>query len=478
MKILISYPPGRFYQRGEDRSQGNLDNSVATAMRAPNDLGYISAILKPDYETLLVDYQTERKTYQDLIDDILIFKPDIIYFSITNSTIFEDLKICNEIKKLHPKIIFILKGALFFSPEKSVLNKLDLSSVEFLIGGEVEFIIGPLVSAIQAGNKKFLQIPGIIYKNQFGWTPTSFKDWDKDLDSLPFPDRSAMKNSLYQRPDTGESMATISTTRGCGAKCTYCLTPVISGAKLRERSPKNIFEELDECVHEHNITNFFFKSDTFTMNRHWVESLCNYIAKSDLHKKINWVANSRVNPLEQETLFQMKDAGCWLVAFGFESGSSETLLKIKKGASVEQNIIAREMTKKAGLQCFGFFLIGLPWENFSNLKDTKEHIYKLDCEFLELHIAVPYYGTKLYNEILNEGLLDDSPLGKDYFNQPTKGTNFLTSNELSTFRKSLLFKYHVRPSYIAHKLLNTRGDLRIIKNYLKYGTKLIKNSYA
>lgn len=475
MKILISYPPGKFYQRGEDRSQGNLDNSVATAMRAPNDLGYVSAILKSNHETLLIDYQTEKKTFEDLLSDMRKFEPDIIFFSITNSTIFEDLKICKEIKKLYPNIIFILKGALFFNPTKEILNKLDLSDIDFLIGGEVEFSIGPLVDAIQSGKKRFLEIPGILYKNQFGWTPTSFKEWNANLDMLPFPDRFSIKNHLYTRPDTGEPMATIATTRGCGAKCTYCLTPVISGSKLRERSPKNIFEELYECVHEHNITNFFFKSDTFTMNRHWVEKLCNYIAKSDLHTKISWVANSRVNPLEQETLFQMKNAGCWLVAFGFESGSSETLLKIRKGATVEQNFIAREMTKKAELQCFGFFLIGLPWEDLSNIEETKKHIFELDCEFLELHIAVPYFGTSLYSQISNDNLLDDSPLGKDYFNKPTKGTNFLSSNELSDFRKSLLFKYHVRPSYIGKKILYGAGDIRKLKNYFKYGSKLIKN---
>ena len=133
------------------------------------------------------------------------------------------------------------------------------------------------------------------------------------------------------------------------------------------------------------------------------------------------------------------------------------------------------MTKKAGLQCFGFFLIGLPWEKISNIEETKKHIYELDCEFLELHIAVPYFGTNLYAEINKENLLDDTPLGKDYFNKPTKGTKFLTSSELSSFRKSLLFKYHARPSYIGKKILYGANDIRKLKNYFKYGSKLIKN---
>lgn len=477
MKILIAYPPGLMYQRGEDRSQGNVDDSVATAMRAPNDLGYISSILKSNYETLLVDYQSEKKSINCLFDDVKSFNPDIIFFSITNSTIFDDLKICEKLKKIKNNLKIILKGALFFNPDKEIFDKLNLKEIDFLIGGEVEFSIGPLVDKIASKNNDFSEVPGILYKNQFGWTPSFFNKWDSNLDSLPFPDRYSIKNGLYQRPDTGQAMATISTTRGCGAKCTYCLTPVISGNKIRERSPKNIFEELSECVNEHNITNFFFKSDTFTMNRHWVEELCNYIVKSNLHGKIKWVANSRVNPLVQETLVQMKEAGCWLVAFGFESGSPETLLNVRKGATVEQNIIAREMTKKANLQCFGFFLVGLPWENQYHLKETEKHIYDLDCEFMELHIAVPYFGTTLYSLFKNEGLIDESPLGKDYFNKPTKGTKFISSNELEIYRKKILRNYHLRPKYIARKIINSKVNPNILLNYAKYGTRLLRNTF-
>ena len=232
MKILIAYPPGLMYQRGEDRSQGNVDDSVATAMRAPNDLGYISSILKSKYETLLVDYQSEKKSIDCLIDDVKSFNPDIIFFSITNSTIFDDLKICEKLKKIKNNLKIILKGALFFNPDKEIFDKLNLKEIDFLIGGEVEFSIGPLVDKIASKDNDFSKVPGILYKNQFGWTPSFFNKWDSDLDSLPFPDRYSIKNGLYQRPDTGQAMATISTTRGCGAKCTYCLTPVISGKKI------------------------------------------------------------------------------------------------------------------------------------------------------------------------------------------------------------------------------------------------------
>ncbi len=44
--ILLMYPPGKLYQRGENRSQGNIYESAATSMRACNDLGYCAAVLE------------------------------------------------------------------------------------------------------------------------------------------------------------------------------------------------------------------------------------------------------------------------------------------------------------------------------------------------------------------------------------------------------------------------------------------------
>ncbi len=50
-RVLLFYPPGALFQRGEDRCQQNIDDGSAQAMRACNDLGYAAAILlKGGYE--------------------------------------------------------------------------------------------------------------------------------------------------------------------------------------------------------------------------------------------------------------------------------------------------------------------------------------------------------------------------------------------------------------------------------------------
>jgi radical SAM superfamily enzyme YgiQ (UPF0313 family) len=201
--------------------------------------------------------------------------------------------------------------------------------------------------------------------------------------------------------------------------------------------------------------------------------VCDAIKNSDLNGKISWVANSRVRPLHEDTLKIMKDAGCWLVAFGFESGHEESLKLMRKGAKAKDNIRAAKLAKEAGLKLYGFYLIGLPWENWEHLNTTRKHIFDIDADFLELHVALPYHGTELYNMALEANVLEQKVLGSDYFHASTKGTKFLTSSDLLKFRRSLILSYHLRPKYILKKLLDGFGNPKVFGNYVKFGTRLI-----
>ena len=473
--ILLMYPPGALYQRGEDRCQGNIEDSAATSMRACNDLGYAAAVLLPEgYHIKLRDYQTERADEETLYQDIADFKPDMIMLSVTNATIYTDIELVNRIRKVSDAII-VLKGAIFFAPERKMLDLLDFSNVDYLIGGEVDCCIDKIAAFHFKGIGNIEDIPNICYRDPEGiMQVNAFHIWEENLDALPFPARAYMKNELYVRPDTGKPMATIQTARGCPANCIYCLSPEISGKKVRFRRPENVLEELVECYEQFGIRDFFFKSDTFTINADWVEMLCNLILQSPLAGKIEFTANSRVNPLKKETMELMKKAGCFMIAFGFESGHEESLKKMQKGATLEQNKTAMKWAREVGLPVYGFYLIGFPWEKEEHLQATRRLIFELDADFIEIHIALPYYGTKLYELCAKEGVLEDNVYGSDYFHSATIGTKYLTMEQLLTFRKKVMMQYYLRPTYIAKKMLHSISKPYVLGNYIKYGLRMMK----
>lgn len=473
-KIMLIYPPGKLYQRGEARSQGNIEDSSATSMRACNDLGYGAAVLlKKGYDVFLRDYQTEKASEADLLSDVKRYKPNLLMLSVTNATIYEDIAIADKIAESH-RCKIALEGAIFYDPEKEMLDLLDLSNIDFLIGGEVDFIIHKIADAVFKQDGQLKSIDNILYKNSEGqFISTRFHVWNEDLDAQPFPARQLMNNQLYVRPDTGRPMATIQTSRGCPANCIYCLSPEISGQKVRFRSPLNVYEEMCECFYKYHIKDFFFKADTFTINPQWVKELCHLIIDSPLYKKIHFTANSRVRPLDEDTLLLMKKAGCFAVAFGFESGNETTLKQIKKGTCVADNLQAARWCKKAKLQTYGFFMIGFPWETRQDIQDTIDHLFRLDTDFIEIHIALPYYGTSLYNLCMEEGTLTSSTLGSDYFHSSTIGSKYVTMDELNQIRKKTIRKYYLRPMYLIRKLSFALLHPVILKNYIRYGLRVI-----
>ena len=477
-RILLFYPPGPLFQRGEDRCQQNVDDGSAQAMRACNDLGYAAAVLlKKNYKVKLRDYQTEKATEKDLFQDMERFKPDMIMLSITNTTIFDDIKIANRLKETFGCLV-VLKGALFYDPEDAMLALLDLSQIDYMIGGEVDFAIDKIADYALRRQGDITAVHSILYKDETGEIrKNQFHVWDEDLDGQPFPARHLMNNSLYTRPDTDEPMATIATSRGCPSNCIFCLSPEISGKRVRFRSPQNVLDEMTECYEKHHIRTFFFKADTFTIKADWVDELCRLIIASPLHGKITFTANSRVNPLKRETIFLMKEAGCFLVAFGFESGSDETLKLVHKNATVAQNYQAMKWCREAGLAVWGYFVIGFPWETKKHIMKTKKLIFDLSPDFIEITIALPLYGTKLYDMCRENNLLAQSVLGSDFFHSSMTGTKYLTTDELMKLRRNMLLQFYLRPAYILKKMKECVRQPKVFLNYAKYGIKLVVNLF-
>ena len=103
-------------------------------------------------------------------------------------------------------------------------------------------------------------------------------------------------------------------------------------------------------------------------------------------------------------------------------------------------------------------------------------IYQTNPDFIEIHLAVPYYGTPLYELAKDEGLIDESVLGKDYFNSPTIGTKFLTMSEIEEFKRKLTLSFHLRPSYLIKKFIESITSYKVFINYTKYALKLMKNN--
>jgi radical SAM superfamily enzyme YgiQ (UPF0313 family) len=244
----------------------------------------------------------------------------------------------------------------------------------------------------------------------------------------------------------------------------------MSGYKVRYRSPANIMAEIDECVTRYGLREFLFHGDTFTLNKAWLLELCDRIIASG--HKIHWGCNSRVDTMDDERAERLRRAGCWVVAFGVESGNQEILNKMQKGQKVERALQAVTICKRHGLRTHAFFVIGTPWETRQTLAETYRFVRQLDTDFFDFNIAYPLPGTALYDLAVREGLYETPPDASGYA-QAAVRSHALSSAELTQWRRRALLGLYLRPRYILRTLIRARSP-RVMLNYLRAGTRRLR----
>ncbi len=413
------------------------------------------------------DYPALDGTWEDLRSDLTELRPDALLISITTPTLAGDLNAAAIAKEIDPEIRTISKGAHFFHQDIETLSKHP--ELDLVMRGEYE---GTVVELAQ--EKPLPEIPGITYQGPEGPVRTANRAFTQNLDSLPFPARHLVDNSAYFRPDTGDPQATIITCRGCPYPCVFCLAGDVAGKKVRLRSPENVLAEIRQCVERHDIRDFLFRSDLFTANRKWVLDLCKAIIESGLD--ISWSCNSRVDTIDEDMLRTMKSAGCWLIAFGVESGSADLLKRMKKGTDLPAAESAIHACRSIGIKTSVYFVIGLPWETRQTFEESVQFAKDLNPDFLEVFYAYPFYGTEFYRVAVEEGLLRDGEIPLQGYNHPSCPSIYLSLEQLEGMRTEFLRSFYLRPKFVIRTLLGTRSP-KVLKNYVKYGCRQLRDFF-
>ena len=460
-KALLFNPPTGLYVR-EDRCQSSVDDFAVKFTRPPMDLLTTAAYLESvKVEVAVRDYPMTQGTWETLTQDMKSFRPDVTLISVTASTLQGDMKACENIKRINPRVITCAKGV--HSGERNLLKRYP--NLDVILQGEHLASIRDIASG-----KPMEEICGIAYRKN--GVPTKNQDCERlqDLDQLPMPALHLIDNTLYVRPDTGQPCAHIETSRGCPARCIYCLAGKIYGKRIRLKSPRRVVDEVERCINDFQIVNFHFKADTFTWNKKWVLTMCREIQRRNL--TIEWFCNSRVDTLDEERIRAMKNAGCFAVGLGIESGSDEILNRIQKGTTIDQSRKAVELCRRYGVLAYTYFMIGFPWDTHETVRATIELMCELDGDFADVYIVYPFAETELCEFVREHGLLFEET-DKGAYAEPALRTFHLTANDLRDYRRKGLLRFYLRPRYILRRLLWARNP-RIMWNYLYHGAHLMK----
>lgn len=351
----------------------------------PLTLALIASLLRKNHEVKILDCVGERKTLKSILLEVEKFKPEYVIMNTTTPTIEDDLLLLKKIKSLHKckTVIFGIHATYF------ARDLIKLPWVDIVIKGEPESTAYELIKS------KLKNVKGILFKEKgkiMENPPRNFLN----LNKLPYPAWDLIKLKNYTLPFSTKPFLIVSTGRGCPYHCSFCTAPYYYGKTVRKRSVKKIIGEIKWILKNFGVKNFFFFEETFTIDKKFVLKLCDELIKRKLN--IRWICNSRVDLIDDQLVKKMKQAGCWLISFGIESGNRNILAQAKKGITLRQVREAINTTKNAGILTNGIFLLGLPGENIKTIRETIEFAKKCGIDFAEFVIATPFPGSQLYEE--------------------------------------------------------------------------------
>jgi anaerobic magnesium-protoporphyrin IX monomethyl ester cyclase len=443
-----------------------INPNLQTGYRQPPmGLALIAAVLeKAGYPVTIIDANALNLSQESIIEQVK--GADIIGLTAMTPSINITLETARHLKQAYPEVPVILGGAhATLLPEETLANA---PGIDIIIRGEGEEIILELLHALESEHP-LNEISGISFRKNGKIVSNRPASGIIDLNKLPFPAYHLLPVHQYKpHPPHGRAspFAVMITSRGCPYNCAYCSKPIF-GKTFRAQTAERVIEEIIYYQKQYGIKELAFYDDVFTLDKKRTHDIADGIIKKGI--KLLWSCETRVNLVDKELLRHMKQAGCYSVSYGIESGSPDVLKAIDKGITLEQVSQAVRWTREAGIQAIGYFMIGSPGETPETIRQTINFAKKLKLDYVQFAVTTPFPGTRLYEIYLNEGNSADIPWESFVYAGTGKGlspifeSEKLSREDIQRWAGRAYREFYLRPSYAWQRLVQIRsfGDLAV-----------------
>ena len=172
----------------------------------------------------------------------------------------------------------------------------------------------------------------------------------------------------YEQKRKNKKMATVITSRGCVARCTFCHR---WQKGLRIFSVDRVMNHIQFLMENYNVGFVSFGDEDFGASERWVNNFIEKIASLDILYRIS---AARVDHISLPLLKRLRETGCIAIHHGFESGSNHILKVMEKRATVEENTNATLWAHEAKLQTVPALVVGMPGETYSTIQETSKFV--------------------------------------------------------------------------------------------------------
>lgn len=352
----------------------------------------IDCFARPDADDLIAAYVREKR-------------PGLVGFSCTTSSFLDGTRIAARLKALLPGLRTVFGGPHVSALRTTLLDRFP--AVDYLVAGEGEETLRELLE--HAGEAP-AAVAGLAYRTAAGEAVfNGYRSSMLALDDLPFPayHKLAGYPSAYRLPIFDYPRApngTCISSRGCPYACSYCDRSVF-GRSFRYSSAAYLHEHLRFLRQTYGIRHVNFYDDNFTVHRQRLLDLCELLRRRPLGLTFNCAA--RAEHLDADLLRSLKEAGCWMISLGVETGDPDLLAQHRQQADLQTVSAALARIKAAGMRTKALLMMGLPGETEASIQRSKDYVLANPIDTFNLAKFTPFPGSPAYATIQAHGEFDE-----------------------------------------------------------------------
>ena len=411
MNILLIYPDYTTRWDPDESPYGYYSEGLSS----------ISAVLKEGGHSVCLTHLKKVPYREDFVEAVKIKDPQLIAFTC-RTTVFHD--VCNYarwLKETMPDIKIVIGGYHPTLTPEEVANIKD-RPFDFICIGEGEFTLLELAEKIE-NSKKTDDIKNLWVKTDGSYKVNPVRPLISNLDELPLPDIDLFDYTHLYSIRTNTAPAIIN--RGCPFVCTYCCNHQFRevypnpSAYVRMRSPEGGIKYIKNITNRYpQISMINFMDNILPVNKNW------FFEFIELYKReinLPFIARYHAGLHDKNIVKALKDAGCFQVHFGIESGNDYLRYKIlKRPMSKEKMIEALDDCHRENITTLTYNMVGLPFEDKSKFLETVKLNARLAAKRCILSIFFPYPNTTLYNITKENNFLAKRAdfLHEKYLDQP------------------------------------------------------------
>jgi magnesium-protoporphyrin IX monomethyl ester (oxidative) cyclase len=457
--VIPSWVPEEIFPAKTAGSQINYWQPLGTL--------YIAAVLRTAGHEVRF-FNGAFTTEKEILREVKEFGPDFIGLYSTTFGWKKAKKAAADFRTVLPQAFICAGGPYPIAMQERCLEDAG-ECLDAIVTGEGEFTVLEILERLGEG-KGLEGVEGTAYRDKTGIRKNPPRPLIADLDGLPFPARDLLGDAKRYIPPPAtyrrKPVAVMMTSRGCNRRCIYCFQlDKERKSGIRYRSVENVVKEIEHCIGQ-GYREIKFIDDTFAADYDRAMSIAQEIRARKLD--FTWFASACVNQVDRPLLKAFKDAGCWAILFGAESGVQKNLNTIRKGTTLEQIRAAVKAAKEVGIRVSTPFLFGIPGETFEEGLQTIRFALDLKPDIANFHAITPFPGTYLYDNLDKYGMISEELTDFTY-----QGAAFIprtmTREDILKLRQIAFRRFYSRPSFVLGRILDLRSfsDLKVALKSVK-----------